>query len=363
MVAARVTVLMPVYNAGPYLRDAIKSILAQSFAPFEFLIIDDGSTDSSAEIIESFRDPRIRFVRNPSNMGVKETLNKGISLASCELIARMDADDISNPHRLQKQFGYMKRNPQCALLSTWARVISEDNKFIRIDRHPSNFYYYNLTFECWMYHSTIMFRKSAVEHVGMYASPNSEGYDLFWRMSTRFRIANLPEALVDCRSTSTGLNTVSRGAEYEAANEQSVLRNIRYYLGAGFQISHTSLECLRHNFKPLFGKYDTDIVMEALAVLDAITQKIIEKDNINRDVMSIRRARRFKRNFMLDEIGKALPAMESVELLVRTRAWLTLAAILKNFVQWHIKQRLKMLRSYSSAARFKIFSSQAVKNS
>ena len=132
MVGPRVTVLMPVYNAERFLREAIDSILGQSFKHFEFLIIDDGSTDASADIIASYRDSRIRFVRNRTNLGITPTLNKGIALASCELIARMDADDISHPQRLQKQFGYMKRNPECALLSSWARVISEDGKFIRL---------------------------------------------------------------------------------------------------------------------------------------------------------------------------------------------------------------------------------------
>ena len=110
MVTPRVTVLMPVHNAGQFLNEAIDSILNQSFKHFEFLIIDDGSTDNSAAIIESYRDPRIRLLRNDRNMGITPTLNKGISLASCELIARMDADDISHPSRLQKQYGFCANN-------------------------------------------------------------------------------------------------------------------------------------------------------------------------------------------------------------------------------------------------------------
>ena len=363
MVGSRVTVLMPVYNAERFLREAIDSILSQSFKHFEFLIIDDGSTDRSAEIVESYRDPRIRFVRNPENLGITPTLNRGIEMASCELIARMDADDVSHPHRLQKQFAFMKRNPDCALLSTWARVISEDNRFIRLERYRSNFYYYNLTFECWMYHPTVMFRKSAVEQVGMYAMPFSEDYDLFWRMSTRFRIANLAEPLVDYRLSATSLNTVMKKKEYEIANEQNVLRNIRYYLGSDFQISHASLECLRHNFRPLLNDYDQHAVMESLAVLDAVTDKILEKDNINRNGKSIRSARYYKRKFILAELAKALPLARAVELLIRTNSWITLAMVLKNFAKWHVKQGVKIFRSYTSAARFKIFSSQAIKNS
>jgi glycosyltransferase involved in cell wall biosynthesis len=354
---------MPVYNAERFLREAIDSILAQSFKPFEFLIIDDGSTDRSAEIIESYRDPRIRFVRNPENLGITPTLNRGIRMASCELIARMDADDVSHPQRLQKQFAYMKRNPKCALLSTWARVISEDNNLIRLERYRSNFYYFNLTFECWMYHPTIMFRKSAVEEIGMYAMPYSEDYDLFWRMSTRFPIANLAEPLVDYRVSSTSLNTVLKKAEYDIANEQNVLRNIRYYLGSDFRISHTALECLRHNFRPLLSHYSPQTVMESLSVLDAVTEKMLQKENVNRDVRSIRRARFFKRKFILSELAQSLPLLQSVELLVRTRAWMVLAMVIKNYAKWNLKQGIKLFRGYTSAAGFKISSSEAIKNS
>lgn len=362
MVGPRVTVLMPVYNAEKFLREAINSILEQSFKPFELLIIDDGSTDRSSEIIASYRDPRIRFIQNGKNLGITPTLNKGIALASCELIARMDADDVSHPQRIQKQFGYMKRNPDCALLSTWARVVDEDKKFIRLERYRSNFYYYNLTFECWMYHPTIMLRRSAVEQVGLYGMPYSEDYDLFWKLSTRFKIANLPEALVDYRVTSTSLNAVLRKSEYAAANQQNVLRNIRYYMGRDFEISHAALECLRHNFRPIAMHYDFRTVVESLEILDAITEKILLRENVNRDVKSIRRARYFKRKFILNELGKALPILQSIELLLRTQSWLTLIIVIKDFMKSNIKQKLKIFRNYSGT-RSGIYGSHVVKNS
>jgi len=104
-----VTVLMPVYNAERFLSEAMDSILNQTLINFEFLIIDDGSHDSSLKIIRSYDDPRIRLVQNEKNLGISATLNKGINLASADLIARMDADDISYPERLQKQYDYLKR--------------------------------------------------------------------------------------------------------------------------------------------------------------------------------------------------------------------------------------------------------------
>jgi glycosyltransferase involved in cell wall biosynthesis len=362
MVTPRITVLMPVFNAARFLREAIDSILHQSFHHFEFLIIDDGSTDDSVSIIESYNDSRIRLYRNEKNMGITPTLNKGISLATCELIARMDADDISHPQRLQKQFGYMKRNPDCALLSTWARVISEDKKLIRLERYRSNFYYYNLTFECWMYHPTIMFRKAAVEAVGLYGMPYSEDYDLFWKVSTKFKIGNLAEPLVDYRVSSTSLNTVLKKAEYDVANEQNVLRNIRYYLGEDFQISRSALECVRHNFKPIVQQYNIQTVNEALAVIDAVTERMLQTQNDNRDVRSIRRARYFKRKFILNELGRSLPVLQSIELLVRTHAWITLFSLIKNFLHWQLKRKVKVFINYRRGSRFKI-SSQSVKNS
>ena len=362
MVRPRVTVLMPVFNAGPFLREAIDSILNQSFKHFEFLIIDDGSSDESAATIAAYKDPRIRFLRNEKNIGITATLNKGIALASCELIARMDADDISCPQRLQKQFGYMQRNPECALLSCWARVITEDKKVIRLEHYRSNFYYFNLTFECWIYHPTIMFRKTAAVEAGMYTMPYSEDYDFFWRMSTRFKIGNLPEALVDYRISSSSLNTVLKKMEYEIANERNVLRNIRYYMGDDFRIPPISLECLRHNFKPMVAHGSIPAVLETLSILDVITEKILQKENVNRDINAIKSARYFKRKFILSEISKCLPWRQSVELLVRTRAWSVFFTMIKNFLKQNFKQTIKTFCNYGSGAKFKTFRSQAAEN-
>ena len=106
------TVLMPVYNAERYITESVDSILHQTLTDFEFLIIDDGSTDSTADIVRAYGDSRIRLIKNNVNLGISETLNKGIAIAQCELIARMDADDISLPHRLQTQFDYMIDHPE-----------------------------------------------------------------------------------------------------------------------------------------------------------------------------------------------------------------------------------------------------------
>ena len=111
------TVLLSVHNAGEYLRDAVQSILNQTFTDFEFLIINDGSTDDSLLVLNEFaqRDPRIRIVSR-ANRGLTKTLNEGITLARGEFLARMDGDDVAMPDRLQKQVEYLQNNPECELV-------------------------------------------------------------------------------------------------------------------------------------------------------------------------------------------------------------------------------------------------------
>ncbi len=123
-----VTVLMPVYNADPYIREAIDSVLTQSYTNFELLIINDGSTDNSLQIIKSYNDARIRLVENEGNLGLIETLNKGLNLAQGEYIARMDADDISMPTRLEKQVEFLDQHQEVAVLATTLVLINEDGK-------------------------------------------------------------------------------------------------------------------------------------------------------------------------------------------------------------------------------------------
>jgi len=345
MVKPRITVLMPVYNAERFLKEAMDSILLQTFQDFEFLIIDDGSKDNGIGIIESYHDRRIRLLKNEKNLGISDTLNKGIELASSQLIARMDADDVSNPFRLQKQYNYMMNHPACALLSTWARVMTEDNKFVRLERYRSNYYYYNLTFECWMYHPTVMFRKEPVMSVGMYTQKYSEDYDLFWKMSRKFEIGNIAEPLVNYRLSSTSLNLVTRKTEYDIANEKNVLRNIRYYMGEHFRISRECLECLRHNFDPMVRKNSIRNVMACLSLLHAITAKILQEENPNRNTAHILEAYGFKRAFIITQLASQMPPLKKLLLVIHTRQWLVGYSIIMSFMKGQLR-KLKILLSF-----------------
>ncbi|HYR89104.1 MAG TPA: glycosyltransferase [Terriglobia bacterium] len=124
----RVTVLMTVYNGLPYLREAIDSVLNQGFRDYEFLIVDDASTDQSVETIQSYSDGRIRLLKNPKNIGQNASLNKGLAEACGEFIVRLDQDDVCLPGRIERQIAFLSENPQIALVGTWAYSMDERSR-------------------------------------------------------------------------------------------------------------------------------------------------------------------------------------------------------------------------------------------
>lgn len=347
MVGPKLTVLMPVYNGALFLREAIESILRQTLYAFEFLIIDDGSTDETIDIISSFTDERIRLLRNPTNLGISATLNRGIEASACDLIARMDADDIAYPDRLAKLYEYMCAYPQCVLVSSWARVITADRNFVRLERYRSEYYYYNLTFECWIYHPTVMFRREAVVKVGMYSMPYSEDYDLFWKLSTQYLIGNIEEPLLDYRLSPISLNTVLRKDEYDIANEQNVLRNIRYYMGDDFVISKPVLECLRHNFQPIITSGRISEAIEALRVLELITDRIKNVKNPNCNSQEIDEAHFYKKQFIVRELSKAFSSIRALTFLTRTRSWDDLSQLSRSFILRRYRNLKLLMKSWS----------------
>ena len=163
-----VSIIMPVYNAEKYLNQAILSILDQSLTSFEFIIINDGSTDSSLRIIQSFHDSRI-ILLNQNNKGIACALNEGIKKSSAKIIARMDADDISEKFRLAIQFEYLKNNPHTVLIGSDARVIDMTGKYIYTSNVPADWAEIRKSIPFFpIYHSSAMFRKESVLKAGLY---------------------------------------------------------------------------------------------------------------------------------------------------------------------------------------------------
>ncbi len=197
--ALRVTVLLPVYDAERFLAEAVESILAQSFRDFELLTIDDGSRDGSAAILDEYarRDRRVRVVRWP-HQGLIATLNAGLSLARAELIARMDADDVALPQRLEKQLARLEREPGLVCIGGAFELIDEAGRLFDRAFPPCDhaaILARALRGESPISHSAATFRRDVVRRLGGYDEKTRwvEDLDLWLRLSEHGALANLPE--------------------------------------------------------------------------------------------------------------------------------------------------------------------------
>lgn len=194
----RLSVILPVHNGEKYLREAIDSILGQTFPDFEFLILDDGSTDGSAGILASYADPRIRLIRNENRCGVAATLNRGLDRSRGEFVARMDCDDISLEHRFAEQVAFLERHPAIGICGCSIRHIGDRKK--RVSRFPADpdIVRCVLLFEAPIAHPTVMIRRVFLEKAGLRYDPSfrrAQDYDLWARASRHFPIANVPRVL------------------------------------------------------------------------------------------------------------------------------------------------------------------------
>lgn len=202
----KVTVLLPVYNAAQFLCEAIESILSQSYTDFELLIVNDGSTDSSNEIVSSFIDSRIRVLRNEKNIGLIASLNRGIAEAKGKYIARMDADDVSLPNRLQQQVAMMEKDSGIAVLSSFVDFMNVDGEITgtwSTDREATSegeIRKLMMRTNC-IAHPTVMMRANVVrKYLYNPKRKGAEDWDLWMRMlADGQRIAKMPEVLLNYR--------------------------------------------------------------------------------------------------------------------------------------------------------------------
>ena len=198
------TVLMPVFNTRvDWLSEAVNSVLNQSFIDFKFLIIDDGSTAIETidylDKLESV-DPRITVTKNPKNIGLVATLNRGLTLCSTKWIARMDADDVCSLDRFEKQMEFLKENPQTVVLGTNAKIIETNHMYSR-KRIPQTRHEIEATlpFFCCFVHSAIVFNRTEILKLGGYPDvTRAEDYALWLKVlfDTDKEIRNLPQVLM-----------------------------------------------------------------------------------------------------------------------------------------------------------------------
>lgn len=210
MANPKVTVLMSVYNGEPYLRASIDSILNQTFQDFEFIIIDDASTDSSRKIMESYKDSRIRLLINSRNLGLAASLNRGLKAAQGDFIARQDADDVSRNDRLEKQVCFMRNNAECLLVGGQAMDIDEEGREFGVIPKPLSHsaIRWFLIFDNPFVHTSVMFRKNIMlkdfngyDHLFVC----SQDYELWSRVAHDHPVANLSDILVNKRNLSDSI--------------------------------------------------------------------------------------------------------------------------------------------------------------
>jgi glycosyltransferase involved in cell wall biosynthesis len=195
-----ISVVMPAYNAFRFLNESIASILNQSFSDFEFIILDDGSTDGSAELLVGWaaQDSRIRLLANRQTSGLVRSSNLLLANARAPLVARMDADDIAHPDRLRRQLALMESEPSVVLVGTLADGIDSNGRRVR-PRDRSRLIWRS-PFPPFP-HGSVMFRRKVFENVGGYSDHANgwEDHELFLRMSTQGKIAVVPQVLYSLR--------------------------------------------------------------------------------------------------------------------------------------------------------------------
>jgi len=220
----KITVLMPVFNGERYLVESVDSILDQSVKDFEFLIVDDGSTDDSAAILNRYVDPRIRLISNEKNKGLIYSLNRGLKLARGDYVARMDCDDLSLPRRLECQFNFMESNPDVVVCGCFTQTFGGGGK-ARIGRYPLK----DDLIRSWMLfgspfaHPGVMLRrKQIVENNLFYRESyiHTEDYDLWSRISHTLKMANVPEVLLKYRRHKGQISSAFR--DIQRANSDNV---------------------------------------------------------------------------------------------------------------------------------------------
>jgi len=236
-ITPKISVVMTVYNGERFVKEAIDSILSQTFTDFEFIIVDNASADSTCSIISEYKDRRIKLIKNKDNLGQTKALNIGILSSSGEFIARMDADDISLPERLQIQYNFITKDKSLAVVGAWHKAIDEVGRSIRKIAMPTDPFHIKcylispgaLTYYC-ISHPTVLIRKKVLDEAGLYNEQYlTQDYELWLRISRKFKLANVAKVLLKHRVYESS-QTLSEPEAFEVDKTAIVGDNIKYYL-------------------------------------------------------------------------------------------------------------------------------------
>lgn len=227
---------MAVYNDQRFLDEAVDSILRQDFRDFEFIIVDDGSSRPAVFDELAQRDPRIRIVTNPTNLGAAEAANRGIAAARADIIIRLDADDIAEPRHIAELVAALAADPELGLVGSAVDLIDEAGHFHRLQKMPESDLEirWTILFHNPFYHSTVAFRRSCFEAAGRYRPEElvSQDHYLWAALLPLCRARNLAEPLTRYRLNPQGLTATN------ANNPRSRTHPIREALWAGLGLSY-----------------------------------------------------------------------------------------------------------------------------
>jgi len=232
----RVSVIMPVFDGEQFLSKAIQSILNQTFGDFEFIIIDDASRDSSLAIARKFarRDARIQIIENPRNLGISATLNKGIRAAQGDYLARIDADDVSAPKRLEYQVDFMNANTAVGICGSWVKYIGDFDAVLKFPKNHDSIHA-RMLFENALAHPSVMMRSASIRERVLYYDEDvryAQDYELWSRAVSRVMMANVDQVLVLHRAHSQRVS--SRYGQIQQATHDMVHRRLLTELGLQF---------------------------------------------------------------------------------------------------------------------------------
>jgi GT2 family glycosyltransferase len=233
---ADVTFLMSTWNAGPWIRPAIESVLAQTHSDWQMVVVDDQSSDGTPGAVEEFGDERIRLVRLEQNLGQTRALNRGLAEITTPWVARLDQDDVSAPERVERQLAYVRDNPRTVAVGSYADLIDEQGAVIGGFRPPTSpaevrHALYAAPMANPIAHSAVMFRAEVARKLGGYPShlTIAQDYGLWARLAERGEVANVGQVLVSLRRH-PGQASGSRPAE---------LRQLEEMIAANHTLGHS----------------------------------------------------------------------------------------------------------------------------
>lgn len=306
---------MAVWNGEAFLRQAIKSILDQTFASFECLIINDASTDQTQRIIDSFSDERIRCYQNSENIGLTKSLNKGLAMARGKYVARLDADDVAHPQRLEEQYALMK-DSRFVLVGSAVNVIDKLGTRVGIKRFPTDqlLLKYELLYNNPFVHSSIFFLREDIIRCGGYDETcrYAQDYELYTRLALTRALSNHDQALVDYR---VHAQSIGKTPETKARQDENRIRIMHAY------VNHFSAETI-DDIRGLHSALETS------------------KVPVKTCVKAFRTHKRILRGF-LREIGSddaPSPSVRAVRAAYRLKRWLLLKNLLKHLLSYVVSR-------------------------